>query len=108
MARLARRVLLPFLALAAGASLLAQKPALNPKTLTQDELFSFAHVWDAEVTFTRAQWDGMTPVPVVRPGTGGSIPDDPLVGRPGLRMDCGPCATVRNSITSMASSTSRG
>jgi len=77
------RLLALVLCALAGAGLGARQ-TLNPKTLTQDELFKMTRIWDAHVMFTPEQWKGLTPVQAAPPGRV-YFPGDPLLGSPGLR-----------------------
>jgi len=78
------RVVVVLTILATGTFLGAQA-TINPKTLTQDQLFQRTKVWTAHLTFTPEQWKGLEPSPVPpnpnRQGSGGEW----LQGNAGLR-----------------------
>ena len=69
---------------AASVALFAEQAALNPKTVTQDELFTTTRIWDAHVRFAADQWKALEPVQAAPP-RGVFVPGDPLIGQPGLR-----------------------
>ena len=60
----------------------ARQKAIDPKTLTQDELFTTTRIWDAALTFTPEQWKGLEPTQQAPPGRM-YFPGDPLLGSPG-------------------------
>ena len=69
---------------AATVALFAQQTTLNPKTVTQDQLFTTSRIWDAHVSFAADQWKALEPVQAAPPRSM-FVPGDPLIGRPGLR-----------------------
>jgi hypothetical protein len=81
----AQRSLLVFaLCALTGIALGAGQATPDPRTLTQDELFTTTRVWDAHVTFAADQWKALEPTQAAPP-RGNWVPGDPLLGRPGLR-----------------------
>jgi spore coat protein H len=68
----------------AGALSLDASQAIDPKTLTQDQLFTTTRIWDAHVRFTPEQWKGLVPVQAAPPGRM-YFPGDPLLGSPNTR-----------------------
>jgi hypothetical protein len=72
--------LLPLVSVAA----LAGQARLDPKTLTQDELFSHTTVWNAHLSFTPGEWKAIEPT--IRPPSGKpAATGEWLHGNPGER-----------------------
>jgi spore coat protein H len=68
----------------AGLVLAAQQATLNPKTVTQDQLFTTTRIWDAHVSFAADQWKALEPIQAAPPRSM-FVPGEPMVGGPGLR-----------------------